>query len=90
MTGERPNISSFTVQDERSGTEIIDLNQHSFKVAFAVEKIILDGGNQTFADDPNFVEWYASIDIDSVPATTINLHKCTKEDFADFHEIVDF
>ena len=89
MTGERPNISSFIAKDERSGTEIIDLNQHSFKVAFAVEKI-MDEGNKTFADDPNFVEWYASIDIAYLPATTINLHKCTKEDFADFHEIVDF
>jgi len=28
LTGERPNISSFRVQDERNGTDMIDLNAH--------------------------------------------------------------
>ena len=28
LTGERPYISSFRVQDERNGTDMIDLNAH--------------------------------------------------------------
>jgi len=52
VTGERPNISSFTVQNERNGTDLIDLNTHQFKVAFAVDKILAEGLNIP-ADDPN-------------------------------------
>ena len=39
VTGDRPNISSFTVQNERNGTELVDLNEHNFHIAFAALKI---------------------------------------------------
>jgi len=89
VTGDRPNISSFTVQNERNGTDQIDLNEYQFKVAFAIENI-LEEGKYGPADDPNFVEWYAALDNLKLRDTPISLHKCTAEDFADFHEIVPY
>ena len=57
VSGHRPNISSFTVKDERKGNQLVDLNQKQFKVAFTVQK--LDGDNATPINDPDIVEWYA-------------------------------
>jgi len=36
ITGARPNISSFTIQEERNGRELIELEEYDFKVAFTV------------------------------------------------------
>ena len=58
IIGDRPNISSFTIQDERDGTELIDLNEHQFKVAFTVNKISANDEHSP-ANDPDFVEWNA-------------------------------
>jgi hypothetical protein len=58
FTGHRPNISSFTVDDERNGTELIHLMDYNFKVAFAVTSVVGDSTTET-AHDPNFVEWSA-------------------------------
>ena len=58
MTGDRPNISSYTVQDERKGTNVVDLNEYQFKIAFTVQRIS-EQGTFSSADDPNFVEWFA-------------------------------
>ena len=60
LTGDRPNISSYTVNDERKGTELVDLNEKQFKVAFSVQNI--DGSLKGKPiNDPDFVEWYAYI-----------------------------
>ena len=88
--GDRPNISSFTVQDERNGTELIDISEYQFKVALAVEHIWGDEGRDN-ADDPDFVEWDAHFyDTQQKKYTMINMHKCTEQDFAEFHPIVDY
>ena len=87
LTGARPNISSFTIEHERRGTELYDMNKYFFKVAFSVESI-KDEGQFVPANDPDYVEWKASI-IDSDEADTIiGVHKCNSEDFAEFHEMV--
>ena len=90
IIGDRPNISSFTIQDERDDTELIDLNQHQFKVAFTVDTI---SANDDYipANDPDFVEWNAEFnDFDNrnVNKITLSIHKCTDEDFSEFHEIL--
>jgi len=59
ITGDRPNISSFTIEDERNGTQLVDLNELNFMVAFTVEAI-RHGGHNVAAIDPNYVEWTAT------------------------------
>ena len=59
ITGERPNISSFTLQDARDAKQMINLNDHNFKVAFSVEAI--KGHDISPANDPNYVEWVANV-----------------------------
>jgi hypothetical protein len=57
VTGDRPLISSFTVQNERKPEDLIDLNEKKFKVAFAVQT--LTRNTPSPANDPDFVEWGA-------------------------------
>ena len=58
VTGDRPNISSFTAQDERNGHDVVDLSDYQFKVAFSIN--FLQGDHEIHgADDPDFVEWDA-------------------------------
>ena len=61
---------------------MVDLNDHQFKVAFSVDRI--ENGKKSPINDPDFVEWGASIG-----DTIVNVHKCTDEDYSEFHEIVD-
>jgi hypothetical protein len=80
ITGARPNISSYNAQNERNVTELVDLNDHSFKVAFSVQS--LHGNyNKTTIDDSDFVEWLAHWDIlqdgNLTSVVPIGVHKCT-------------
>ena len=90
VSGARPNISSFTVKDERKGNQLVDLDQKQFKVAFSVQK--LDGDNKNPINDPDFVEWYAFFAEDEKEKrhyTLVMTHKCTEEDYSEFHDILD-
>ena len=91
LTGDRPNISSFTGYDESRNAILTDLNTHQFKVAFTVQRID-DFDNQIPANEPNFVEWYAEFyDTEQIvdAYTLINVHECSNKDFEEFHDILD-
>jgi len=92
VTGDRPNISSYTVWDERTADDLVDLDKFGFKMAFAVERII-EEGTYLEVHDPNFVEFVAFI-YDSERKGNkyeyLTLHKCDEEDYAEFHEIVKY
>ena len=91
LTGDRPTISSFTVQDERDGAELVDLNAHQFKVAFSVQHPE-SSHKLSPRDDPNFVEWHAFFEHhekETVEFQIVNVHKCTEEDYSEFHKIVE-
>ena len=81
ITGDRPNISSFTIQDARNETEVVDLIGHQCKFAFGVETIKERGVNVP-ANDPNYVEWTAYLYDTEQPNTVLRVHQCTSEDFA--------
>ena len=89
--GDRPNISSFTVQDERNATEMVNLTQHNFNVAFAVQKI--EGDDFEPIGDPDYVQWLAYFYTETKHEknyTLVNVHKCTEEDFEYFHEVTEY
>jgi hypothetical protein len=74
VTGGRPNISMFTIHDARNGTQLVDLNEHNFKVAFTVNAIRADD-EVVHANDPNYVEWMAYLyDTDGLNYTSIKVH----------------
>lgn len=56
MTGARPAISAYTMANERSGDELIDLKEKKFKVAFLAESLI-ESDEEVPLEDPNFIEW---------------------------------
>ena len=91
VMGDRPNISSFTVQDERNATEMVNLTQHNFNVAFAVQKI--EGDDFEPIGDPDYVQWLAYFYTETKHEknyTLVNVHKCTEEDFEYFHEVTEY
>ena len=56
-----------------------------------MQGIHLGGGSTaTPLDDPDFVEWYAIFELfDKEVSTysTVDVHKCTEEDYSEFNEI---
>ena len=66
----------------------MDLNAKHFKVAFSVQA--LSGNTPTPANNPDFVEWVAimmNLEAEAEKYTTIGVHKCNEEDYAEFHPI---
>ena len=69
---------------------MVDLREKQFKVAFSVQK---HDYNDNPSDDPDFVEWvayYGELNGDGRFLHLVNLHKCTEEDYSEFHQIVDY
>ena len=86
VRGDRPNISSYTVSDERKGRDLHDLNIHDFKVAFTVEKIEQEGIFRPISD-PDFVEWIAYFYDMERGYTLVHVHNCTAQDYDEFHDL---
>jgi hypothetical protein len=90
VTGDRPQISSFTIHNERKPEDLTDLNEKKFKVAFAVQKLARNTPSP--ANDPDFIEWVAfmmNLDAEAEKYEMIGVHKCTTQDFEEFNEIED-
>lgn len=69
-------------------TELVDLAEFNFKVAFTVEKIESQG-HHVSALDPDYVEWAAYFFDTKTenPYNKVDVHKCTEEDFSEFYPI---
>ena len=51
----------------------------------------MEQGNYENGNDPDFVEWMAffyDTEKEGNKYTVINTHKCTEEDYSEFHDIV--
>ena len=84
VTRSNPTISSSLIENKYDKTEIVNLNDQNFRIAFSVE-----GQYDKIArDDPRYVKWYARLsgfslttDGDEEFERIIPHRKCTEADY---------
>jgi hypothetical protein len=80
-----PNINQSLVLNEFDASDVIDLDQIGFKMAFGV----IDYGTGEVISDSDYIYWrvYAEYrkDLALVEETFLTFHRCTEEDFDQFY-----
>lgn len=81
-----PNISSYLKEAAFDYTDMIDLNEENFRIAFAVEGF----RSKDLKIDPKYVKWifrtYGKKDGKEFERL-LPYHRCTDEDYAEFDDI---
>jgi hypothetical protein len=60
VKGDRPDIQTFTIHNGFNLTELVDLKDFGFQLAFNIEIFKNDFSTLRLEDDPNLVEWRAN------------------------------
>ena len=81
-----PNVASFDIEDAFDNSDILNLNEQNFRIAFAVEGF----RTKDLKVDPKYVKWiirtYGKKDGKEYE-NILPYHNCTDEDYAEFDDI---